>query len=111
MKEIIIDGVEYELHPKNKIPLTGDEFINHMLNIHNIKFRVGDTVRYKGKSIRKECGTTKFKVLSFEPHYLNDGTISDDYLDVNLQNLSTGDEINFLTIHLEKCKKEKDNLN
>lgn len=98
-KKIIIDGVEYELTPKKV--LTDEEFVKYVLEKHKIDFNVGDIVWYKGKSIRKECGETKFKVLSFEP-YLIGGIRVDDYLNVNLESLTSGTKVSFFTSHLEK---------
>jgi hypothetical protein len=98
-KKIIIDGVEYELTPKKV--LTDEEFVKYVLEKHKIDFNVDDTVWYKGKGIRKECGETKFKVLSIEP-YLIDGIRVDNYLNVNLENLTSGNKVSFFTSHLEK---------
>lgn len=98
-KEIIIDGVEYELTPKRV--LTDEEFINYVLENNKINFNVGDVVWYKGENIRKECGKTKFKVLSIEPCLIN-GRRVDSYLNVNLESLTSGNKVSFLTSHLEK---------
>lgn len=98
-KEIIIDGVEYELTPKRV--LTDEEFIKYVLEKNKINFNVGDVVWYKGENIRKECGKTKFKVLSIEPYLINDKRV-DCYLIVNLESLTSGRKSSFFTSHLEK---------
>jgi hypothetical protein len=98
-KKIIIDGVEYELTPKKV--LTDEEFVNYVLEKHKIDFNIGDIVWYKGETIRKECGETKFRVLSIEP-YLIDGIRVDTYLNVNLESLTSGNKVSFFTSHLEK---------
>lgn len=51
--------------------------------------------------IRKECGKTKFKVLSIEPYLIN-GNRVDCYLNVNLKSLTSGNNVSFFTSHLEK---------
>ena len=105
-KSIIIGDVEYELIPK-KI-LTDEEFINYVLEKHKIDFRVGDIVWYNDKYVRKECGDTKFRVLSFKP-YLIDGSRVDSYLNVNLESLTSGTKVSFFTSHLEKYLDNKIN--
>lgn len=102
-KEIIIDGVEYELAPKRV--LTDEEFIKYVLEKNKINFNVGDVVWYKGENIRKECGKTKFKVLSIEPYLINDKRV-DCYLNVNLESLTSGNKVSFFTSHLEKYSGE-----
>ena len=94
-----MDGVEYELTPKKV--LTDEEFVKYVLEKNKINFNIGDIVWYKEQSVRKECGETKFKVLSIEP-YLIDNRRIDSYLNVNLESLTSGNKISFFTSHLEK---------
>ena len=98
-RNIIIDGIEYELISKKV--LTDEEFVKYVLEKNKIDFNVGDIVWYKDGKIRKECGETKFKVLSIEPSII-DGNRVDCYLRVHLENLTSGNKTNFFTSHLEK---------
>lgn len=103
-KEIKINGIEYTLIPK--IVLTDDEFITYVLTKEKVEFTVDDIVWFKGESIRKECGDTKFKVLSFEPYHLLNGIRVDSYLRVNLESLQSRCKTSFTTTHLEKCENK-----
>lgn len=85
-----------------------EEIINWLYYRNKIDFIENDVVWYKGENIKSECGNDKFKVLGFSLYTrLNSSEITHNYLTVNLENIKTCEKTQFLTIHLELYKKDK----
>jgi hypothetical protein len=78
-----------------------DEILDRLIHRH-CNFKEGDTVWFKDKGVRKECGTRKYLVLGFELCVIGD-IIIDDYITVHLKySCKPGSETSYLSCELTK---------